>query len=299
MTKMARIEYLLDEAGRKKSLLAGGDGKQLQIIETPATPAIIELAEVDNSGNVLLRVGFSGDGYRGVTVNKKPVKMYGDNGKGWGWLEEDRVHFFDEPQSVDSLVAWEQARVKRLKAAETDPANLEIIAELEAEHAIREAQKAESEARQAAERAKEAAEREAREAAEKAAKEERQREKRQWIEQYGSDYLKKATKLGYDCQRQYVTERAAREFPGFTVDFDKYADWRSRSCPSEEALELLEDIMNRGYKDVKIVWLTEPPYYWSRYSDGHYEAREAVVVRDYLGRYTLVKELEAETEDCD
>ena len=46
-----------------------------------------------------------------------------------------------------------------------------------------------------------------------------------------------------------------------------------------------------------IVWLTAPPYYWSRYSDGHYEAREAVVVRDYLGRYTLVKELETEAED--
>ena len=63
-------------------------------------------------------------------------------GKGWDWLEEDRVHFFDEPQSVDSLVAWEQARVKRLEAAETDPANLKVIAELEAEHAIREAQMA-------------------------------------------------------------------------------------------------------------------------------------------------------------
>jgi len=296
MTKMARIEYLLDEAGRKKSLLAGGDGKELQVVEADITPEIINLAKVDGEGNVKLEVGFStGNSTRRVIVDKKPVKMY--DGKGWGWLEEDRVHFFDEPQSVDSLVAWEQARVKRLKAAETDPANLEIIAELEAEHAIREAQKAESEARQAANRAKEAAEREAREAEEKAMKEEREREKRQWIDQHGSNYLKKATKLGYDCQRQYVTERAAREFPGFTVDFNNYADWRSRSCPSEEALELLEDILNRGFKDAKIVWLTAPPYYWSRYSDGHYEAREAVVVGDYLGRYTLIKELE--TEDCE
>ena len=290
--KKARIEYLLDEAGRKKSLLAGGDGKQLQIIETPATPAIIELAEVDNSGNVLLRVGFSGNGYRGVTVNKKPVKMYGDNGKGWGWLEEDRVHFFDEPQSVDSLVAWEQARVKRLEAAETDPANLEIIAELEAEHAIREAQKAESEARQAANRAKEAAEREAREAEEKAMKEEREREKKQWIDIYGSDYLKKATKLGYDCQRQYVTERAAREFPGFTVDFDNYAYWRSRSCPSEKALELVEDAQERGFATAKVVWLIDPPYYWDSYENDRYAEREAVVIESYLGKYTLVAEME-------
>jgi flagellar biosynthesis GTPase FlhF len=291
--KKARIEYLLSEAGRKKSLLAGGDGKQHQVIETDATPEIIALADVDSEGNVKLQVGFeslSGNVY-GVGVKKVPMKDYWASSKtGWKWYTEKETHFFDDLQAVGTLVAWEQARVERLQAAERDPKNLEIIAQLEARNKAEKEKREAQEAQEAANKAKREAEREAREAEEAARREEREKEKRQWIAEFGSDYLKRAVKLGYDCQRQYVTERAEKEFPGFDVDFDNYADWRSRSCPSEEALEIVEDAQERGFATAKVVWLTDPPYKWNDYEDGEYEAREAVVVENYLGKYTLVKE---------
>jgi hypothetical protein len=289
MEKKAKVEYLLSEAGRKKSLLAGGDGKELQVVEADITPEIINLAKVDGEGNVKLKVGFLGctSAYSSrVPIDKKPVRVWG-SGKGWGWNHVEAVHQFDAPQTIESLIAWERARLERLAAAETDPENLEMIAEFEAEHAIEREQRAAREAQEAANREKAKAEREAREAEEAAMREEREKEKRQWIAEFGSDYLKRAVKLGYDCQRQYVTERADKEFPEFDVDFDYQAEWRSRSCPSEEALELVEDALERGF-DAEVVWLTEPTREIEY--DEEYEAREAVVVENYLGKYTLVKE---------
>jgi hypothetical protein len=289
MEKKAKVEYLLSEAGRKKSLLAGGDGKQHQVIETDATAEIIALAEVDNEGNVTLKIGFESlSGSYGVEMKKVPMKDYWASSKtGWKWYTEKETHFFDDLQDVGTLVAWEQARVERLEAAETDPKNLEIIAQLEARNKAEKEKREAQEAQEAANKAKREAEREAREAEEAAMREEREKEKRQWIAEFGSDYLKRAVKLGYDCQRQYVTERADKEFPEFDVDFDYQAEWRSRSCPSEEALELVEDALERGF-DAEVVWLTEPTREIEY--DEEYEAREAVVVENYLGKYTLVKE---------
>ncbi|ADQ05542.1 U32 family peptidase [Caldicellulosiruptor owensensis OL] len=57
LNKKARIRYLFNEEGRKKSLLSGGNGKELQEIECNATPEIIELAIVDRDGNISLDIG--------------------------------------------------------------------------------------------------------------------------------------------------------------------------------------------------------------------------------------------------
>lgn len=130
---------------------------------------------------------------------------------------------------------------------------------------------------------KEAAEREAKrmaeEAAEKAVKEAREAERLAWIEAHGSDYLQRAVRLGYNCQRQYVTERAGLEFPDFQVDFDDKAEWRSRSCPSEEALVEVETLIEAGH-NAEVVWLIPEP-----------DPCEAIVVKEYLGKYNLVKTL--------
>lgn len=57
LNKKARIRYLLNEEGRKKSLLSGGNGKELQEIYCNATPEVIELARVDKYGNIYLDIG--------------------------------------------------------------------------------------------------------------------------------------------------------------------------------------------------------------------------------------------------
>jgi hypothetical protein len=123
-------------------------------------------------------------------------------------------------------------------------------------------------------------------------RERREAEKESWILANGSDHLKSAFAEGYDCQRLYVTERAAQEAPGFIVDFDDNADWRSRSCPTERAMEIVNEAREFGIREPRVVWLTSPP--GAEIVDEYepyepFEACEAVVIRNYLGRYDLVQ----------
>lgn len=121
-------------------------------------------------------------------------------------------------------------------------------------------------------------------------------EKLEWIDRHGSDYLKRARlQHQYDCQRPYVFERAALEAPGYTVDWHDGAEWKSRSCPSVAALDELETMQAKNIGDVMIVWLTAPakPERDNAGDDDYdYEPflpSEAVAVRNYLGKYDLVK----------
>lgn len=115
-----------------------------------------------------------------------------------------------------------------------------------------------------------------------------------WIEAHGSAYLKRAVAGGYNCQRQYVIERAALEAPGFTVDINNAARWKSRSCPSERALDAQDEASKLALGDPYIVWLTAFPEDRISAQDGEeYEYDEsspceAVVISAYLGKYDLV-----------
>jgi hypothetical protein len=127
-------------------------------------------------------------------------------------------------------------------------------------------------------------------AAERAAaeKERREAEKRQWIGDVGSAYLKRCLAGGYNCQRAYVIERAGVEFPGYVVDYNDAAAWKDRAAPSEKALVEAERVGG------VVVWLTDEPSNRVAESDDDsqdygFEPCEAVVVREYLGKYDLVK----------
>jgi len=125
--------------------------------------------------------------------------------------------------------------------------------------------------------------------------EKREAEKRAWIEAHGSEYLRRAClKGGYDCQRRYIIERAAMEAPGYTVDFDDAAAWRSRSCPSAAALDEEDAARALGLGEPEIVWLTNPPKDSHDDDDDYFEFSpcEAVAIRGYLGKYDLVKIIE-------
>ena len=112
----------------------------------------------------------------------------------------------------------------------------------------------------------------------------RDAERAEWITANGSPLLRKAAAAGYDCQRQYVTERAALELPDFTVDFGGRAEWKSRSCPSEAALDEALALREQGH-DAAVVWLTREA---GEDAYGH-EQREVIVITDYLYRYTAIK----------
>lgn len=251
--KKVRIEYLLSEEGRKKSLLSGGDGKAEQVIEAPLTPEALEISKVDVNGNAVIRLT------ERLASEVKLQKVYSPH-----ITEFDKKFEFDSPQTAEQLINFEKERRVRIAMQKEalQPALEAALAEYEAEQAKR-----------------------------KAAKRERlEKEKLAWISEYGSDYLQRAVKLGYNCQRQYVTERAAKEFPGYALDFNNNATWKDRACPSMAALEEVERLIRQDY-DAEVVWLTEP-IQEPEYSDDDYccfEPCETIVVRNYLGKYDLVK----------
>lgn len=122
--------------------------------------------------------------------------------------------------------------------------------------------------------------------ADAAAATQRQADKAAWIAAHGSPFLRRAAGAGYDCQRRYVIERAALERPGYVVDFNDNARWSARSCPSEAALS--EALVVGG----TVVWLTALPV--DDNSPEEYQVAwqggcEAVAIRQYLGKYDLVK----------
>lgn len=284
--KKVRIQYLLSEAGRKQSILTGGDGKEHQVVEGDITPVSLGLARVKSDGSVTI------DLTQEMPVNLAIYTPTGEKprlrnvlpalGKDY-W---DGKYRFDAPQAAADLVAWEKDRQDRIAAshAELQPELDRLIAAYE-----------KGEAELAAKKALEAAEREKNKAAEetieKAIKALHAQDKIDWIALCGSDHLKRATALGYNCQRYYVLERAEHELPGFTVDFNGYACWKERSCPGETALTEVERLIGQGH-NARVVWLTEPPYKQSdeeHYAEGPFEPCEAIVISDYLGKYQLVQ----------
>lgn len=123
------------------------------------------------------------------------------------------------------------------------------------------------------------AEAEARRAAEEEAKRQGKAafvaEAKAWAEEHGSDRLRKGLAQNYDMTRLYVVERVAAEHPGFLIDWKNECEWDRRSSPSERALDVAAE------HDGEVVWLETLP-------DGAETTEEAVVIREYLGRYDLV-----------
>jgi hypothetical protein len=246
--KMAQITYLLNEEGRKQSLLQGGDGKEVQVIQTEVTPEILGLGSVDRDGEVELKIGFS---YQ----TKSPLRIALDYeiSNIMSGIDKPKItevlglKIFNTPQTVDELLQFEQNRKRSLaqKKEALQPELDRLVKEWDVKQAEKEAQL----------NAKKQSEEEERKAR-ISARLKRERDKEEWIKKNGSDYLKTAHELDYDCQRRYVTERSNYEFPEYVVDFDDKADWKSRSCPSEEALMDVKGLVEQGF-DARVVWLTK------------------------------------------
>lgn len=119
--------------------------------------------------------------------------------------------------------------------------------------------------------------------------------KSEFVTNHGSDQLKRAVARGHDCKRLYTRERAAVEAPGWVVDIEDDAEWKSRSCPSKDALDAADEAEGLNLGKVEIVWLTAEPNDTKQSDEGqywnHFEQCEALVIGGYLGEYNLVKVL--------
>ena len=112
-------------------------------------------------------------------------------------------------------------------------------------------------------------------------------EKLRWAAAHGSDRLKRGLARDHECTGIYIIERAALEAPGYTVDVKQRAAWKNRPCPSLEALDTADKLEKSGLGTSEIVWLTESP----DEDDYNFEECEAVVINDYLGKYTLIGQI--------
>lgn len=100
----------------------------------------------------------------------------------------------------------------------------------------------------------------------------------------GGNYLRRATALGYECQQRYIEERVAFELPGFQADFDNRARWEIRICPSTEAAAEVIALLDNEH--AVVAWLRRPP---QKDTLVNFKPCEAVVIKGYLGEYTLIK----------
>jgi hypothetical protein len=126
-------------------------------------------------------------------------------------------------------------------------------------------------------------------AEEEAAQEAWDADKAIWIEAHGSDRLKNAHSADYPHHRAYIQERANLELgKGWTVDAKNTYEWDRKVYPSEQALDLEKTVKDKGFK-AQIVWVKSDGK--ERDYDEAFEPFEAVVVRDFLGRYDVIHEM--------
>ncbi len=119
------------------------------------------------------------------------------------------------------------------------------------------------------------------------------REKAEWIRAHGSKALRERFDAGYDCQRAYVVERAMHEYPSYTVDFNNEAEWKTRSCPGDVAFAEAQRVGGTVVFLTKQASDTIPQNdYEHEYGAEPFEPSEAVVISGYLGKYTLVRQMD-------
>lgn len=107
-------------------------------------------------------------------------------------------------------------------------------------------------------------------------------EKRAWIEQYGSEHLKRAYEAGYDCTKLYFKERASKEYPGGIINYNDDAGLEKMDSPSLAALDL-QDKIKREHPGVN-VYIASVGFYGE-------DRREVVVVKDENYPMLIIYEL--------
>lgn len=172
--------------------------------------------------------------------------------KGWSWADSTG-HLLDggfapDAHESDKMTLYAPARLLRYKGAGS------VV-----DDAIKELEKAAAEA-----------------------------EKDSWIRQYGSAHLKEAWLADYPSSREYLVERAAKEFPGFTLDFDGNGGDTSRSFPSRKALAAEKYLQSLGVS-CRVVWVTQWPFDKRDEVIEDNDACEAIRISDWYGKDLYAK----------
>lgn len=267
-----KITYRLSEETRKRMFIEFGktpaSEQSVELDETLLTPAHRAhfVSVLKNAGMPSMPRTFAILGYSTDAVGSGIIRNS---------FSTSTPEYAEMPDQVDPLRLLADD-MQRYDAA---------LAQAKVDAAQRHAEREKNEAEAAERRQLEAAQREA----ERLDAERRREERAAWVAAHGSSRLKKCLAMNYDCQKQYAIERAAFEFPGYVLDYQDNSAWKARSGPSEAALDEAARVSG------EIVWLTAEPQTEPADASGYddeddgFEPCEAVVVRQYLGKYDLVK----------
>lgn len=249
---MVKIFYELSEVGQKSSLLAGGNGKKEQSVtvthQQPEYSQAVALATVFNDGSASIRCDYP---------------YYTDH----SGLQIAKV-LYDSPPTITLLLNDELARRERYKIKKDEKEEAErkeqeeLIASILANpklliddrrrrwslnyYSLRDVpslQECFSEADRLIEENRQAIQDE--EEAEKLLKQNKQDaakiERAKWIEDYGSDRLKRCVAEGIKHNGIYVSERMARDYPGWMLYEDHSGSTNDPINPTAEAFALLDE----------------------------------------------------------
>lgn len=113
-------------------------------------------------------------------------------------------------------------------------------------------------------------------------------EKANWIYSFGSEELKRNFEQGYDVDEDYIFERLVYELPEFDL-YDGSGRWAINKNPSREALVEVKKLRYLGY-DAKVIIISKQ-YEEFGSSWIPIDAKDAILIEDYLGVVSLIKYL--------
>jgi hypothetical protein len=245
--KSVKIAYRLTEAGRRACLLAGGDGKEVQIAEVPLSSALLELATVRTDGSAWIYATAMMSEHRALcgekTVHFKNGLLCNFEDGHDGSVRETSIEAIDVPPADVAAwvlgIPWENR--KRQTAAEERAAQTRL--RREAEKLRFEEEAARNHEAKVRERARQAAIEEQEAAAAAAAAAEKAAKRAEWIRAHGSERLRKALELGLieSSLAVYREERLAHEYPGWVIDNKETEKESEIRNPSLAALAALEE----------------------------------------------------------
>jgi len=109
-----------------------------------------------------------------------------------------------------------------------------------------------------------------------------------WVKEYGSNSLKNLLNTTCNADILYVYERALRELPGFEIIPNEWLEYKVVSTeisniPNDKAIELeIQEYRNKGYNALIKNFI----------DDAEDKMFSAILIKNYLGRYTLIKRID-------
>lgn len=258
MEKKATIQYLLNEEGRKQSLLNGGNGEMIQDIIVDLTDEIASMIEKSIFGSLewdaALYVGFGGYDDLGE-IESTPSRCVGYNEEYRGFEYKYELRYFDISMTAEQLIDWERDRLKTVKKDEEN-----IMSEIKV--------------------------------GEEQWKEKFNLEKEKWINQYGTPRLKSMYANDNNIYEVYLEERIKNELPGFEFITYEYLhecliNYNEQYKTSNEVVEEANSLKKLGFEvNYGIVGKN---FWYSKIPCVETKITEVIYIKNYLDKFFIVK----------